>query len=141
MRALSRIRNRSKGCFLSQNRGISLAAVAFSTYLLVGAIVKAFEPSSVPIHRPAFFVLGPIVGVWLLATLAYRCSLSRERMFYILWMGYFVVVAIRTCVPLSSHVIRASNFVQMAIGSAALTLSVLVASRHFLERSASVDGS
>jgi hypothetical protein len=120
----------AKVCLLHRNRAICLVALALSVYLLISAVMKVAGPVSLPVHRASLFLLGPVVGIWLLAVLAQRCNRLRERMFYVVWIGYFVIVGVRAVLPLSESAVRASDFLQVALGMAAVALSGAIAYWH-----------
>ena len=63
------------------------------------------------------------MGIWLFATLAQRCKHLRERLFYGVWILYFLVVGARVALHLSDAVIRASDFVEVILAVTAIALS------------------
>jgi hypothetical protein len=135
----SEIQDVAKGCFLHRNRAICLVALALSVYLLISAVLKVAGPVSFPVHRTQLFLLGPAMGVWLLATLARRCNRIRERLFYVVWIGYFVIVGVRAGLPLSESAVRASDFLQVALGLAGIALSGAIALWHFRRKMQQAD--
>jgi hypothetical protein len=123
MQPHSGIQEVSKECFMHRSRAICLVAFALSAYLFINAVLRVEGPVSFPVHRTPLFLLGPVTGIWLLATLAQRCNRLRERVFYIVWIGYFVIVGVRAALPLSESAVRAFDFLQVAIGVAGMALS------------------
>lgn len=126
----SEMHDLAKECFLHRSRAICLVAVALSIYLLINAVIKVAGHVSFPVHRTPLFLLGPIMGVWLLATLAQRCNQVRERLFYVAWIGYFVIVGVRAALPLSEAAVRTLDFLQVALGIAGIVLSGAIAAWH-----------
>lgn len=127
----------TKSCLLHRNRAICLVALALSVYLLINAVIKVDGQVSFPPHRVSLFLLGPVVGIWLLIVLAQRCNRLRERLFYVVWIGYFVIVVARAALPLSESAVRAFDFLQVALGVAAMALSGAIAYWHLRRGNAS----
>ena len=80
--------------------------------------------------REPTFVLGPIVGVWLLGSLAVGCKRVVERLYYSLIALYFVILIALTLLPLSVLTVEVSRFVSLSIWVAASVLSGIVLVRH-----------
>ena len=135
----SEMKDVPRECFLHRSRAICFVALALSVYLLINAVVKVAGPVSLPVHRTPLFLLGPVMGIWLLATLAQRCNQLRERLFYVVWIGYFVTVGVRAALPLSESAVRASDFLQVALGVGGMALSGAIALWHFRRGSHQAD--
>ncbi len=127
----SHIQGPSRDCFLHRSRAFCLVALALSAYLFIDAVAKVARPVSFPEHRGRIFLLGPIIGIWVLGTVARGCNQLRERLFYLVWLGYFVIVGIRAALPLSETAVRTLDFVQMTVGVVGIALSAAVTLTHF----------
>lgn len=121
----------AKECFLHRSRTVCLVVFALSTYAFINAVVNLAAPNSLRVHRAPFFILGPLMGIWLLATLAQRCKQLRERLFYCVGIAYFVLLGARTVLPLSAAVIRACQFLDVALWATGIALSGAIVLWHF----------
>jgi cytochrome c biogenesis factor len=124
----------AKECFLHRSLAISVVAFALSAYLLADTVLNSARPDFPYVRRAPFFILGPLMGVWLLATLAQRCKQLRERLFYSAGTVYFVALSVRTVLPLSPSAIRVCALLDLALGATGVALSGTIVLWHLRMR-------
>jgi len=131
------IQRSAKECFLHRSLWISVGAFVLSAYSFINAVLNLANPALLHVRRTPFFIVGPLTGIWLLATLAQRCKQLRERLFYCVGTVYFALLGARTVLPLSSASIRACEFLDLALGATAIVISGAIVLWHLRVRASS----
>jgi len=115
---------------LHRSRLLSVAVLAISAYMLVIESVRTARVQLPSTHRPSSFILGQIVGVWLLGTLAWGCNERLERFFYSLVVLYFVLAIFIEVVSVPLPLIRMAQLVCVGLWLVATIVSSVIVFLH-----------